>query len=187
MKKAAVLFPGIGYGAERPLLYYSAKMALNQGYRIIRVSYSGFPEKIAGDHKMMRQAYQIGRDAAERILADEDLWQYDDLIFFSKSIGTAVGASYADEHGLDGKLRHVLYTPLEETYSLLKGSGIAFHGTSDPWAENDSIEALSRKKGIPLYTFEGANHSLETGDVLTDIENLKQVMETVWDYLFSGV
>ena len=43
MKKAAVLFPGIGYSVDRPLLYYSGKMALSRGYEVIRVPYTGFP------------------------------------------------------------------------------------------------------------------------------------------------
>ena len=185
MRKAAVLFPGIGYSADRPLLYYSGKMALAEGYELIRVPYTGFPKKKPGDHDMMKEAFSVGRDGAEKILKDARLEDYDELIFFSKSIGTAVGASYADDHGLDEKTRHILYTPVEETFSLFKGTGIAFHGTADPWAENEPVKRLCRKAGIPLYLFRGANHSLETGDVRTDIGNLQSIMETVQEYLFS--
>lgn len=187
MKRAAVLFPGIGYSVDRPLLYYSGKMAQKQGYEIIKVPYTGFPKKQAGNHDMMMKAFQIGRAGAEELLKDVHLEDYDDLIFFSKSVGTAIGASYADDHGLDGRVRHILYTPLAETYPLLRGRGIAFHGTADPWAANEPLCDLSRRASVPLYIFDGANHSLETGDFLTDIENLKQVMETVRDYLFPQV
>ena len=187
MRKAAVLFPGIGYSVERPLLYYSGKMARAQGYDVIPVPYSGFPKKQAGSHDMLLKAFQIGRNEAEVLLKDAHLEACDDLIFFSKSIGTAVGASYADDHHLDRKVRHVLYTPVTETFDFLKGSGIAFHGTKDPWAENDAILNACRRSKIPLFTFDGANHSLEIGDFRTDIQNLEQIMETVWDYLFSGM
>ena len=186
MKKAAVLFPGIGYSAERPLLYYSGRMAQAEGYEVIRASYTGFPKKIPGDADMLRKSFRIGRDGAEQSLKDMHLEAYDDLIFFSKSIGTAIGGSYADDHGLDNRVRHILYTPVAETFSFLKGRGIAFHGTADPWAENESIIQECLHAGIPLYTFDGANHSLEIGDFRIDIENLQQIMETVWDYLFSG-
>lgn len=186
MKKAAVLFPGIGYSVDRPLLYYSGKMAQKQGYEIIKVPYTGFPKKKPGDRDMMREAFRIGRSQAEEILKEARLEEYNDLIFFSKSVGTAVGSSYADDHGLDTRTRHILYTPVEGTYSLFKGKGIAFHGTSDPWAGNEVIRDLSRQKSLPLYLFEGANHSLETGDIIADIGNLRSVMETVRDYLFPA-
>ena len=93
MRKAAVLFPGIGYSVERPLLYYSGKMARAQGYDVIPVPYSGFPKKQAGSHDMLLKAFQIGRNEAEVLLKDAHLEACDDLIFFSKSIGTAIGAS----------------------------------------------------------------------------------------------
>lgn len=186
MRKAAVLFPGIGYGVDRPLLYYSGKMAQKQGYEVIKVPYSGFPKKIAGDHNMMMKAFEIGRRGAEEILKDAHLEDYDELIFFSKSVGTAIGGSYADDHGLDGRTRHILYTPVLETFDVFKGTGIAFHGTADPWAADQPLSEAARKNHLPLYLFEGANHSLEIGDFRTDIENLEQIMETVWDYLFSG-
>ena len=33
-KKCALLFPGVGYGLDRPLLYYSAKLAKAAGWEI---------------------------------------------------------------------------------------------------------------------------------------------------------
>ena len=36
--KLAVVFPGIGYGPDKPLLYYAARLARNQGYQILRFS-----------------------------------------------------------------------------------------------------------------------------------------------------
>ena len=34
MKKLAVFFPGIGYTVDKPLLYYSRKIAAEQGYAV---------------------------------------------------------------------------------------------------------------------------------------------------------
>ena len=39
MKKTAVIFPGIGYHTDKPLLYYSRKIAASQGYNVIEVPY----------------------------------------------------------------------------------------------------------------------------------------------------
>ena len=39
MKKLAIIFPGVGYTCTKPLLYYTASMAAERGYEIIRLDY----------------------------------------------------------------------------------------------------------------------------------------------------
>ena len=39
-KKLVVLFPGFGYGPDKPLLYYAAKVARRQGLDCMVVQYS---------------------------------------------------------------------------------------------------------------------------------------------------
>ena len=39
MKKLAIIFPGVGYTSTKPLLYYTASMAAERGYEIIRLDY----------------------------------------------------------------------------------------------------------------------------------------------------
>ena len=38
MSKTAIIFPGIGYHTDKPLLYYSKKLAAESGYHVIEVS-----------------------------------------------------------------------------------------------------------------------------------------------------
>ena len=80
----------------------------------------------------------------------------------------------------------VFFTPLEETFEhILKGSGIAFNGTKDNWADCKRVAELCREYDIPLMTIDNANHSLETGAVTVDIANLDRVIKTVEDYLIT--
>ena len=135
MKKtasAAVLFPGIGYTCDKPLLYYSEKIARERGYEVIRVPYGGFPAGVKGDAAKMYQCFVSAREQAENILAEVDWTAYDDILFFSKSVGTVVALSYAAEHGMGA--RQVRYTPLAETFRFPAdpAGAIAFHGTADP-------------------------------------------------------
>ena len=59
---------------------------------------------------------------------------------------------------------------------------IAFHGTADPWAETEEIIRLCEEREIPLYLTPKANHSLETGDIDTDIDTMKSTMKIVRNY-----
>ena len=47
--KLAVVFPGVGYHADKPLLYYSRKLAAQYGYEIICADYGILPSGIKGD------------------------------------------------------------------------------------------------------------------------------------------
>lgn len=189
----AVFFPGIGYSCDRSLLYYTAVLMKELGYTIVPVPYTGFPRNVKGDAQKMRECYAIAREQAAEILRDVNFDDYDDIIFIGKSIGTVVALAVARQFGLTA--RYVLYTPLVETFDLLPlqtpdhtpvnafERAIAFHGTSDPWAKTPEIIDACLPRGIPLHIVENANHSLETGDVDTDLYTLKETMEKVRRFL----
>lgn len=123
MSKIAVLFPGIGYTCDKPLLYYSAKLAAEKGFEVVRVPYGNFPSNDKGNAEKMYQSFVSAREQSEDILKDVDWSSYEEIVFFSKSVGTVVALSYASEHGIDA--RQVLYTPLVETFRFPVGAGAA--------------------------------------------------------------
>ena len=182
-RRLAVLFPGIGYHCDKPLLYYSAKLARAAGYEVLPVPYGGFPEKVRGDADKMRESFEIAWSQAEAMLATVKWAEYRDILFVGKSIGTAVGCAYAHDHQIS--CRQILFTPVEDTFRWAGSGAIAFHGTADPWADTKVIEGCCAVTGIRLYETEGANHSLETGDVDRDIEIMRSTMRTVRDYAAS--
>lgn len=171
MKKLAVLFPGIGYHCDKPLLYYSKKCLSAYGYEIIEVNYKHFPHMKDKD-ELIKQAEDIGYAQTEEILKDIPFSTYDEILFVSKSIGTAISARFNEEHHVNAY--SIYFTPLVATfkYSL---NGIAFHGTNDPWAKTNLIQCACDEAHIPLILYRDANHSLECGDVLVDISNLHDI------------
>ena len=194
MSKIAVLFPGIGYTCDKPLLYYSAKLAAEKGFEVVRVPYGNFPSNVKGNAEKMYQSFVSAREQSEDILKDVDWSSYEEIVFFSKSVGTVVALSYASEHGIDA--RQVLYTPLKETFKFPvaaagaadasdagKSRAIAFHGTGDPWAVTEEIVRICEEKGVPLYLTKDANHSLECGKAIKDIKTIRKVMRTVKEFL----
>lgn len=185
MKKIAVLFPGIGYTCDKPLLYYSAKLAAEAGYEVVRVPYGNFPPNVKGDAGKMYQCFVSAREQSEDILRDVDWNLYGDIVFFSKSVGTVVALSYAAEHGIS--VRQVLYTPLAETFGFpvpsSENSVAAFHGTGDPWASTEKIVQICEQKGVPLYLTPKANHSLECGKAMKDLKTVRRTMKVVKEML----
>jgi phosphoglycolate phosphatase len=181
--RIAVLFPGIGYTCDKPLLYYSAKLAAERGFEVVRVPYGNFPPNVKGDPVRMYQCFLTAREQTEDLLSRVGWERYGEIVFFSKSVGTTVALSYACEHAL--KARHVLYTPLAETFQFPVGEGtaIAFHGTADPWVGTKELEKLCAERKIPLHITKKANHSLERGDVKKDLKTLRSVIEEAADFI----
>lgn len=180
---AAVVFPGIGYHCDKPLLYYSKKIAKSLGFEIIDVPYDGFDSKqnIKGNPAGMQAAFAHAENEAERILKDVNWSSYSSLLFISKSIGTVVAAKYAVDHHLDA--RHIFYTPVEATFTYMQPkSGIAFTGTKDQWVNYSLVLKDCHKKDVFCHVIENANHSLETGDIFQDIEILGKIMKYTLEY-----
>ena len=180
-ERLAVLFPGIGYHCDKPLLYYSAKLAREKGWQVLTVPYGGFPERVRGDVDKMKRCVEMACDQAEAMLSEVRWTDYERLLFIGKSIGTLVGARYACQHDL--KIYSLLLTPLEETFRFTRGEAAAFHGTADPWADTAGIRSACRERGIPLYLTEGANHSLETGNAIEDIRILGKTLERAGEWM----
>lgn len=191
-KKAAIVFPGIGYHTDKPLLYYGKKLAYARGFEIIDVPYGHFEHGIKGNVKKMHEAFESALGQAESLLASFNTEEYGEILFLSKSIGTAAAAAWAKKHGLTlarGRhVRHIYFTPVDDTFPVAEAkSGIVFHGTGDPWASDESVEAGCTRLSLPLYIVPDANHSLETGDVGRDLKNIRKVMKRCALYLDAEV
>ena len=183
MKKLAVVFPGIGYHGDKPLLYYSKKIAAGYGFEIVDVPYGNFPKDVKGSTEKMERAFQSALEQSEEILKDIVFEKYDSILFLSKSIGTAVAAAYGERKGL--LTANVYYTPVEASLRMMSQPGIVFHGTKDSWVETELLLGICQEKNYEVHLIENGNHSLETGNVCQDLENLSFIMSVTEKYISS--
>lgn len=178
--KIAVFFPGVGYNPYMPLLYYARKTLMKLGYECRAVTYT-LPAGLSmrGRPDRAGEVFDALFPQAKACLEDVDWSRFDDIIFVSKSIGTAIAAAYAS--GLMERAqrppRHILYTPLAITFKFSPGDAMAFLGTNDPYSRPEEVLGPAEEQGIPVHVYDGADHSLETGDLSRDIETLREVME----------
>lgn len=182
--KLAVFFPGIGYRFDKPLLYYSKKLAAECGFdTILEVDYQIKKTKnIRGNEEKMQQAYQEACQNGKQFLESISWEDYEDVVFVSKSIGTAVAAHFANHY--QRKIRQIYYTPLAQTFLANPTPGIAFSGTADPWVPDvESLICQCQKSKIETHRIEGANHSLEVADTMENLKILQEVMEKSREYL----
>ncbi len=180
MRRIAVVFPGVGYTKDRPLLYYAGKQAVKCGYELVHVDFSGIEwskEKLKDKdflRTVMERCLKITEDSLERF---GDM-SGDDILFISKSIGTVVATAYERKRSVNAK--QICFSPLEMIEGYVRENGaVLFYGNDDPFADHTIIEKIGKEKKLEMHCIEGGNHSLETGDIVTDIDNLKQMISRV--------
>ena len=168
MKKLAVIFPGVGYTCTKPLLYYTAAMAAEHNYEIIRLDYGQDIHTFYG--RSPAELEPIIKLAIKRTLPQLEnvpFSEYDDIIFISKSIGTTIACQLEAALQLKGKVHQFLMTPIPSTLRYLSDiNGLFFSGTARNFPDKTG--------GI----FEGCNHSLEQkGDTLGALKNVRLIVE----------
>ena len=178
-KNLLILFPGVRYSVDCPLLYYTRVAYSYAGYEIIAVDDYGV--KDSGDYGTYAdQAVEI----LIKRLKDTHFDEYDHVVFAEKSIGTVIGLKLADALGLTD-VYHIMYTPLEAIYNYVNPDrrivGIAV-GTTDKHIEIKALRSVCKKMDIPLVEIKNTGHRLEGGkDVNKDIGVVAQVIAYIGD------
>lgn len=86
------------------------------------------------------KALQYSKEQLDKI----DFNVYDEVLFISKSVGTAVAAAYAKNNKINA--RQIYYTPVAESFEVIGENGIVFHGTADPWVDTDIVRNECEKE-----------------------------------------
>lgn len=184
MSKKAVIFPGIGYHKDKPLFYYSIRIAKAYGYSVECVDFSSisWDKKDLNDPVRMKEIFDQAMELAGSQLGGT---KDDEVLFISKSIGTVVAACFARERGVQA--RQIYFSPLVFFGEYAGKDGIAFYGDADPLADAGEIRRICDDKGLASYLISGGNHSLETGDMETDLKNLSLIMKKTEEYIRGGI
>ncbi|MBQ2980962.1 MAG: hypothetical protein IJD58_02430 [Lachnospiraceae bacterium] len=173
MKKLVVFFPGVGYGFKHPLFYYADLLYETKGYERKYMSY----QDICMDKKLTLEEKKVKvREYVFKQARGIDFKEYEEVVFLSKSIGTAEAGALAEKVGI--KVTQIFLTPIESAIPYIKGASNVVIGTRD---EAYSVcKEHCEKYNINALYIEDGDHSLEVkGELDKNIDILKQVMQFV--------
>ncbi len=188
MRKLMILFPGIGYHCDKPILYYGKKIAVMNGYKdCISLSYSYDGKNLRGNTAEMEKAFNSLYEQAEKQLDGVEFNQYDEILFVSKSIGTVIAAAYARKYSIE--CRMIFYTPLAQTYSYDVEGGIAFIGMKDPWHYRNKVHGVvagDRHGNCFTGIYENRSHRvIRVDSCLIENQKADAIMNTVTSLMKS--
>lgn len=183
MKKLAILFPGVNYSVDCPLLYYAGDICEKAGFEIYEVKYEGYGKaQTAAKASSLEKCIELEYEAMKGKLPQDMLQAYDELMFVSKSMGTVLAAHLEEDYGLQNAT-HVMLTPIDQTLPYMetqKKIAYMVTGTADNKVNHGVLRKMSREHSYPLTEIEGAGHRLEIkGDVQKSIKILADIMEAI--------
>lgn len=172
-KKLVVLFPGVNYTTDCPLLYYAAFVYESRDYEKIMITY--------GDAVKKNKKYYECLDDIKKVVLKQlktiNFSEYEDIVFVSKSMGTVI-AGWLEE-SLSVGVKHIYLTPVKETLPYIKKDKniiAVVAGTKDQHMDIDVLKEICEKEKVYLKQIEGAGHRLEIKeDINKTIEIVKDV------------
>jgi predicted alpha/beta-hydrolase family hydrolase len=182
----AVLFPGLNYSCDMPLLFYPLKLLLARGAEVLQVradytvpAYRSLPPE--------ERAAWLAADARAIVQAARLQSEYTRLVLVGKSIGTIALASLAPLEPeavtiwLTPLLRNPLVTAAAEQN---RGAALFVAGTADDLYDAVALKRIQAATQSEAELIEAGDHSLEIrGDFFASLRALEQVMQAVAGFL----
>lgn len=181
MKKGLIiLFPGVRYSVDSPLLYYAGLQYEVRGYDKIKIE-DYHVEKLDGLSHLEAYAEQAKTNVKEQ-LEQVDFSGYEEIVFASKSIGTVIALRLEDELKLS-RVTHIVLTPITETIPyLMKNRRVKcmVTGSKDKMVDLETLQEVCRVNELPLTVIEDVGHRLETKESIQ--KNIEIVAQVVVEY-----
>lgn len=180
-KKLAVFFPGRKYSVDCPLLYFADFTCSLKGYERAYLHYARHRE----DKSSATVAEDI-ENAKPYVMATiqaKELNEYDEVVFISKSIGTALAGYVREELNLKN-IKNVYLTPLPETLRYIESKDtIVIAGTKDGFLDREKLKDFCDENHVKLYQFEGLGHSMETDEVQESLDIIGRVAGIIDEFI----
>ncbi|MBE5945586.1 MAG: hypothetical protein E7259_01440 [Lachnospiraceae bacterium] len=170
--KLLVLFPGRNYSVDKPLLYYAGKVFEKRDYDVVRLHYN---YKLKSNKDDIPALIEEAKVYVIHALSKIDFSKYEDVVFISKSMGTAL-AGYAELY-FKIKARHVYLTPVADSLKYMsRGKCIVVSGKDDKILDSRKLKIYCVEQEIALKQFEDVGHSLEHADDINKTFAILMVM-----------
>src|SRR5687767_294277 len=185
-ERLAVLFPGMRYTIEMPLLYYTSRLLVAGGADALLVDYRYHLDADFMAASEQEQARRLTADVTAACRAALSQRSYRDVTIVGKSIGTLAMAHLLSTESKLGTARAVWLTPLlrnENLRAQIKtwgGKSLFVIGTADQDYDEallKEVEAATHGKSLVI---EGGDHLLEVqGDFFASVQALEKILRAV--------
>lgn len=188
-KGIAILFPGVGYTATMPLLYYSERLLNWLGFDVLRIEDSPYRNDSAfAELNEEAKALWLFNDATQIGRAALSIHKYEKIVLVGKSIGTLSMGHLIASHSEFKQAVCVCLTPLIKNFELVQQIQVSSNpslfviGTHDAHYDADLLSSLAKDQAAVVI--ENAGHSLNIeANLNLSLEALQETMLAVEGFL----
>ena len=187
--RLALIFPGLRYTCDMPLLYYSTGLLLERGCDVLQLWKD--PEAPEFEHISQAELTQQLLEYSEALLtAGKNSGPYSDLLLVGKSLGTLIMTLMLNNDQALLNKTTIWLTPLVNlppvSQVILSLSGPAFiaGGEADPTFEQEAVSQIKAMPNSTITVLKGGDHRLEIpGDPIRSLQNHSQVMKDLAGFI----
>jgi hypothetical protein len=182
----ALVFPGFGYHADLPVLYYPALQLYASGADVLRLEYRYFerPGFLRLPEAELDRA--LGADASAVLETGLKNHAYTHITLVGKSLGTLAMAALLDRQPDLSSAACVWLTPVLDNHNLLRqlrqghNPGLLAIGTADHYYNPTILDPLKSRANLRCLAFLRADHSLEVdGDAQAAVNIIAEILPTI--------
>lgn len=184
----AILFPGLRYTCDMPLLYYPSRLFAQRAADVLLVN-TDYTQPEYQSASQSEQADWLTSDAQTALRTGKAQGNYKRLILVGKSIGTLALAHLISTPLGEGAIT-IWLTPLLRQQSLVsaallfKGPALYVAGTGDPIFASGPMQRIQDATGAEVLIVEGADHSMEIpGDPFQSIQVMERILRGISAFL----
>jgi hypothetical protein len=183
----AIIFPGLGYNADMPLLYYTTSVLSKQGADVLQLRYTYQNEAFQSLAEQAQYQKIIADCSAAHAVAIKQR-SYSRITLVGKSLGTLALGHLLTQSDISST-KFVWLTPLFRNEPLRKQLTSRKHqalfviGTKDPHYKADVLNEVENKTGGESLVVQNANHSLEVEGVLESVAITEQYVGSLSAFL----
>jgi hypothetical protein len=183
----AIIYPGLGYNTDMPLLYYTTSILSKRGADVLQLRYNYQSEAFQSLAEKAQYQKVIADSSAAYTTAIKQQ-SYSQITLVGKSLGTLALGHLLTQSGL-AKTKFIWLTPLFRNESLrnqitsVKHQALFVIGTKDTHYSADVLKEVEDKTGGESLVIENANHSLEAEGVLESVSIMQQYVSKVSTFI----
>lgn len=180
--RLAVLYPGMRYSCDRPLLYYTTEILLSRGYDVLQL-WSNYGTADFDQLSQSEKTIQLISDGQALLRAGQEAGTYQQTLLCGKSLGTLTMAFILNQDQHLDQAATVWLTPLihlppvAQAIQGLSGPVFVAGSQADATFSSGSLDQIKSNSNVQVFSTDGADHSLEIpGDPNQSLQILNQVM-----------
>ncbi len=187
---AAIIFPGWGYTAQMPGLFYPTRLMSLVGADVLQVGYA-YNQRTdfqTASGEVRSEWFRADIEAALHALLAQR--PYEQITLIGKSLGTRALGHLLTSAKLPPRVSAVWLTPLLKDEQLrgqiqqYAGRSLFVIGTEDPHYIPEYLAEVQRATGGEAILIEGGDHGLNVGsDLLASIRAMERMMTVMQSFV----